>query len=149
MKIRTFRTLLCFILVLLCALLLIACQKDTPTTATTDKSELVVDESKIGMTVSAEADRINITLSSDSKEVGSGSADIIALKAFEYLEGDRFSGLSQQIISAPMRLFPSTVRRLPDTTISTTSIMSSTKERSSRDRSTPPTLPLCTATFPR
>lgn len=99
MKIRTFRTLLCFILVLLCALLLIACKKDTPTTATTDKSELVVDESKIGMTVSAEADRINITLSSDSKEVGSGSADIIALKAFEYLEGDRFSGLSQQIIS--------------------------------------------------
>ena len=65
-----------------------------------DDSDLIPDDaqSKISAISSVNSNTIEIKLSSDSKLVGTSNVKVVALKAYQYLEGDNFAGLSQDII---------------------------------------------------
>ncbi|HBK01439.1 MAG TPA: hypothetical protein DDY77_00200 [Clostridiales bacterium] len=65
-----------------------------------DKTELDPEKAKsqITMTSIVTSDKIQLKMTSDRKEVGSSTVKVVAVKAYQYLEGDIFSGVSEDIV---------------------------------------------------
>ena len=65
-----------------------------------DKTELDPEKAKshITMTSTVTSDKIQLNMTSDRKEVGSSTVKVVAVKAYQYLEGDTFSGVSEDIV---------------------------------------------------
>lgn len=102
MKKGILKTFSCLGVIVFATLTLFAC---TPTTPGIDDSSLKIDESQslINMTATVTNDKIELKIASDSKDTTDTTTDdstieIVALKAYQYLEGDTFSGVSQNII---------------------------------------------------
>ncbi len=92
MKNKFFRTLSCLGVIAFAMLSLFACG----TNPGNDDSDLVPDnaQSYISMTSSVTSNKVELQISSDSKNVGSSTVNVVALKAYQYLEDDQFNGLS-------------------------------------------------------
>lgn len=95
MKKSIFKYLACCMLVVMSSIVLFACgNPNDPTDLRPDPNQDLIE-----MTVEATDQKINISLVSDSKNVKEQDASVVAVKAYQYLEGDTISGLSSNIIS--------------------------------------------------
>ena len=65
-----------------------------------DKTELDPEKAKshITMTSTVTSDKIQLNMTSDRSKVGSSTVKVVAVKAYQYLEGDTFSGVSEDIV---------------------------------------------------
>ena len=97
MKNKFFRALSCLGVVAFAMFSLFACG---PTNPGNDDSDLVPDnaQSYINMKSSVTSNKVELKMTSDSGIVGSSTVNVVALKAYQYLEGDQFDGLSKDKI---------------------------------------------------
>lgn len=96
MKNKFTKAVLCLALLAVCLTTILAACKYKPT----DDSDLQPDSSKIIAKVAVSESKININLSSIRSEVGSGTCSVVAVKAYEYVSGDKYSGLSANVLTA-------------------------------------------------
>ncbi len=95
MKKSIFKYLACCMLIVMSSIVLFACGKpEDPTDLRPDPSQDLIE-----MTVETTDTKININLSSDNTKVKEQDANVIAVKAYQYLESDNMNGLSSQVIS--------------------------------------------------
>lgn len=96
MKNKFTKAVFCLVLLAVCFTTIFAACKYKPT----DDSDLQPDSSKIIAKVAVSESKININLSSIRSDVGSGTCSVVAVKAYEYVSGDKYSGLSANVLTA-------------------------------------------------
>lgn len=102
MKKRHTKLIVVAILLAVCLSAVLAACKHMPT----DDSKLKPDESKIVMSASVTEDKINIAVSYKEKVDADkqSDCDLVAVKAYQYLQGDEFHGLSADVLSVEKAL---------------------------------------------
>lgn len=83
----------CAVLVASFGLVVTACGKKEATLPEIDEAQ-----QSISMEVSATSDKMLIDITSNEEDVGNAETQVVALPAYEYLVGDQYSGLSEDII---------------------------------------------------
>ncbi len=96
MKTKFLKALFCVLMSSITIFLFVCLQSCT----VIDHTDLDPDkaQSAITMTSSVTSDKVNLQMTSKVEEVGSSTVKIVALKAYQYLEGDTISGLSEDIV---------------------------------------------------